>query len=218
MTEGASFLASWEVYSICSYRAVQGMVPSTTNNSEAWAREQNLEAILVAAKAGLGIRLFLIIGLPREDISDLFRFLHEVNGITKNVLLQISLYRPIVGELFEQRITSGDLRRGTMHQLDFRTDCRRYGLDRTQDIVNFILLALAWPSTEISPEGNRRLQDRLLVNGGVRIHSGIAGQNGVARRDDIILLDAGERKLVYMGYRLKSASVLWSAAMISLNS
>lgn len=161
-------------------------------------REQNLEAISVAAKAGVSVRLFLIIGLPGEDFSDLIRFLHEVNGITRDILLQISLARDIIGEKFEERINSGGLYRGNMHQLDFRTDGRQHGLDKTEDIVNFILLALAWPSTEISRKENRELQDRLLVNRGVHVYNGAENRNGFARREDIILLDMSEKKIIYV--------------------
>jgi radical SAM superfamily enzyme YgiQ (UPF0313 family) len=161
-------------------------------------REQNLQAIEIAAKVGLAVRLFLIVGLPGEDIKDLIRFLHEVNGITRNILLQISLFRDIVGQKFEQRLNSGELKRGIMHQLDFRTDGRKYGLDKTEDIVNFILLALAWPSTEISRRGNEELQNKLIKKDGIKIYSGVKNQDGITRRNDIILIDIGEKKLLYV--------------------
>lgn len=160
-------------------------------------RHQNLQAISNGVNAGLAVRLFLILGLPGDSVRGLYEFLHEVNAISGKVLIQPSLLREIVGPSFRTRLECGDLHRGVMHQLDFRTDGRRFGLDRDEDIVNYILLSLAWPSTEISQKCDPILQKR-LITGGTRFYNGTNRRDGISRPVDMLLIDTGERKLIYL--------------------
>lgn len=162
------------------------------------SRFDNLQAITNAASAGLAVRLFVILGLPGDDITELYQFLHEVNAVTNEVLLQPSLLRNIGGPHVRTMIESGELHRGIMHQLDFRTDGRRFGLDKDEDIVNYILLSLAWPSTEISRHGDPDLQKRLVTRSDLNFYGGSNGHGGVSRLNNLILIDTGERKLVYV--------------------
>ncbi|MBI5392562.1 radical SAM protein [Candidatus Woesearchaeota archaeon] len=161
--------------------------------------KQNLDAIILTSKYELPVRLFIMLGLEGENSNDLFHFLYEANDINQQLLIQPSLKRDIIGDKLIQKIDLGHLARGNLHQLDFRIDGRKYGLNTTQDIVNYLLLILGWPSTEFYRNGNNGLQEEILSRD-IKIYNNndLLIEGGITRREDIILLDAKNQRYLYV--------------------
>lgn len=117
--------------------------------------EVNWNAINSLGQAGIMIKLFLIEGYKgssSKETSETFSLLNEVQEKKYPFFVQPALSRDIIPnqEKFEEKEVSGLLKRGTMHQLDFRYDARLFGWDSDKSIRAMCYFMLAYPSTEIS--------------------------------------------------------------------
>ncbi len=126
-----------------------------TNMNKRVRKGGNNRAVDILGEAGLLFKLFLIEGYRGSGTAssqNTFRFLNSIQEKSHRYFIQPALSRDILPHLegFKKREKNGILRRGTMHQLDFRHDGRLYGWDTDTSIRAVCFQMLAYPSTEIS--------------------------------------------------------------------
>ena len=115
------------------------------------------EALKILGESKISFKLFLIEGYKgssSKSSKKTFELLNILESKGYNYFIQPALSRDIIPSFdgFKIREQKGILKRGTMHQLDFRNDCRHYGWDTNRTIRVMCLLILAYPSTELGKE------------------------------------------------------------------
>lgn len=134
------------------------------------SKEINWRAMDALGREGITFKLFLIEGYngsSSKSSAETFSLLNQIRDKGYSYFVQPALSRDIMPhqEGFRIREESGVLRRGTMHQLDFRHDGRDFGWDSDRAIRSMCYLMLAYPSTEISQtRSDQSLQQRAVMD------------------------------------------------------
>ncbi len=110
-------------------------------------------ALNIIGNEGISCRLFLIEGYPGSSARSsrkTFCLLNDIGSKNHDFIIQPALSRDIIPtqERFKEREETGIIMRGTLNQLDFRQDCRKYGWDNERALRAMCYLILAYPSTE----------------------------------------------------------------------
>ncbi|MBU1203582.1 MAG: radical SAM protein [Nanoarchaeota archaeon] len=132
--------------------------------------DKNMRALDILGKSGISFKLFLIEGYVGSNTLTSKRTFELLNQLEKrryNYFLQPALSRDIIPSQlrFKEKEKKGILKRGTLNQLDFRHDCRRYNWDTNESVRSICLLMLAYPSTELGKKNKDiNLQRRILCD------------------------------------------------------
>jgi hypothetical protein len=115
---------------------------------------QSQKAVRILHQEGIRSKLFLI-HFPDIFSAETVKFLLELSQEKVNFLVQSSFYRPLYQE--GQFTSAPDFRR-----FDQRIDCRSLNLDTANSIVEWLLVNLAFPSTDVnSQQGDPKLLEAL---------------------------------------------------------
>ncbi|MFA4819409.1 MAG: radical SAM protein [Candidatus Aenigmatarchaeota archaeon] len=131
---------------------------------------QHSRALEVLGKEGIAFKLFLIEGYPGSSSrtsKKTFELLNSVENQGYKYFIQPALSRNLNPESpeFVSREQNSQFTTGTIYQLDFRHDARRYGWNNDVSVRAFCLQLLAYPSTEIGKQNkDKNLQKRLEMD------------------------------------------------------
>ncbi|OGY41528.1 MAG: hypothetical protein A2Y67_04325 [Candidatus Buchananbacteria bacterium RBG_13_39_9] len=106
--------------------------------------EQSKESVLILHRQGIRPKLFLI-HFPDIFSMETIKFLLELAQEKVNFLVQSSFFRPLYQK--GQFAQTPDFRR-----FDQRIDCRSLNLDTANSIVEWLLVNLAFPSTDVNSQ------------------------------------------------------------------
>lgn len=148
----------------CNERKILNLMNKKTS------KDKNTKALEILGGSGISFKLFLIEGYSGSNTSTskrTFEMLNSLEDKNYNYFIQPALNRDIIPtqKRFKEKEEIGIIKRGTINQLDFRHDCRKYGWDTDKSIRSICLLMLAYPSTELGKRNkDLLLQDRILLD------------------------------------------------------